>query len=170
MLTIPGAIDAAAFRARLLASKACLEKGDLKQAEALLRENLSEQYLTPESNEWRDSLFALGEQLHIQGRYAEAILTLEEAIAPKRYPNAPQALQARYLIADSCRRSAEVAREELEKELQGTNQVASSRQIDELFVKALGRYREIRETLGKRQEAGELASLEKSNPSRCTTK
>jgi tetratricopeptide (TPR) repeat protein len=154
--------DAAAFRARLLASRAYLEKGDLQQAETLLRENLSEQYLTPASTEWRDSLFALGELLHAQGRYAEAIRHLEEAVAPQRYPHAPQALQARYLIADSYRRSAEVAREELEKELEGTGQAVYSRQIDEFLLKALSRYREVRDMLGRRQETGELVPREKT--------
>jgi tetratricopeptide (TPR) repeat protein len=152
--------DAAAFRARLLASNAYLEKGDLAQAETLLRDNLSEQYQTPASSEWRDSLFALGELLHIQDRYAEALRCLEEAV--QRYPDASQTLAAQYLIADSYRRSAEVAREKLIKELKGTTQVAHSRQIDEFLIKALGGYRQIQEVLSKRREAGELLPLEEA--------
>lgn len=159
--------DAAAFRARLLASQANLEKGELKQAEALLRENLSEQYLTPDSIEWRDSLFALGELLHIQGRYDEAIRHLEHAVAPKRYPDAAEALQARYLIADSYRQSAEVAREELKKELKGSTQVVYSKQIDDFLIHALKQYREVRETLSRRQEAGELGPLEQAMLRNC---
>ncbi len=157
--------DAAAFRARLLASRAYLEKGELAQAETLLRQNLSEQYLTPASSEWRDSLFALGELLHVQGRYAEAIRRLEEAV--ERYPDSPQSLAAQYLIADSYRQSAEVAREKLKKELQGTTQVAYSRQIDEFFIKALTRYRQIRETLSRRRETSQLAPLEKAMLRNC---
>ena len=59
--------DPTAYRARLLASRACVEKGQFEQAEALLRENLEGEGLTPDSRESRDSLFALGELLHSQG-------------------------------------------------------------------------------------------------------
>lgn len=154
--------DAAAFRARILASTAHLEKGEAEQAERLLRENLGEQDLTPDSNEWRDSLFALGELLHVQGRYIEAIRCLEEAVHPKRYPHAPQAPQARYLIADSYRQSAEVTRAKLEEELKGTGQVAHSRQIDELLTRALSQYRLIRDGLSSRRETAELSPLEQA--------
>ena len=159
--------DAAAFRARLLASEANVEKGDLARAEALLRENIGEQYLTPDSIEWRDSLFALGELLHAQGRYAEALLHLEEAVHPDRYPDAPQALQARYLIADSYRRSAEVARAKLEAELKGTTQVAYSRQIDDFLIRALNQYQEIRDGLSSRRETSQLTPLEEVTLRNC---
>ncbi len=96
--------DVAAYRARLLAAQAAGAKGDMKQAEAFLQENLSGEHLTPASKEWRDSLFALGELLHGQGRYGEAVRRLEEAAV--RYPDAPQALQAQYLVADAAQRSA----------------------------------------------------------------
>ncbi len=93
--------DAAAFRARLLASRADAEKGDLKQAEALLRENLQGELLTPESTEWRESLFDLGRLLYNAHRYEEAIARLEEAVA--RYPDSPRVLESQYLTADSFR-------------------------------------------------------------------
>ena len=81
-------------------------KKPVRQAEALLRENLEGEGLTPDSREWRDSLFALGELLHSQkGREAEAIVRLEEAI--ERYGDLPRTVTARYLLADSCRRAAE---------------------------------------------------------------
>jgi tetratricopeptide (TPR) repeat protein len=146
--------DAAAFRARLLASRACLEKGDLAQAETLLRENLGQQYLTPASSEWRDSLFALGDLSHVQGRHAEAIRCLEEAV--QRYPDCPQTLAAQYLIADAYRQSAEVAREKLKEELKGTTQLAGSRQIDEFLIRALSQYRQVQEVLSSRRATGEL--------------
>jgi len=151
--------DAAAFRARLLASKACLEKGDLAQAETLLRENLGQQYLTPASSEWRDSLFALGELSHVQGRHAEAIRYLEEAV--QRYPGCPQTLPAQYLIADAYRQSADAAQEKLKEELKGTSQPADSRQIDEFLIKALSQYRQVQEALSSGREAGELLPPEK---------
>ena len=78
--------------------------GDLKQAEIYLQANLDGDQLTPASKEWRDSLFALGDLLHVAGRDAEAIVRLEDAL--QRYANAPQATAARYLLADSSRRLA----------------------------------------------------------------
>ena len=63
----------------------------------MLLDNLNGDYLTPESKEWRDSLFVLGELLHAQGRYADAARRLEEYV--KRYPDLPDAIQARYLTA-----------------------------------------------------------------------
>src|SRR5262249_37944508 len=52
--------DASSYRARWLAAKAYVEKGDAAAAEKLLRENLNGEHLTPASKEWRDSLFTLG--------------------------------------------------------------------------------------------------------------
>ena len=72
------------------------EKGEPDQARRLLDENLSGDLLTPDSAEWRNSLFTLGRLLHNEGRYDEAVARLEEAVA--RYPDAPQTLEARYLI------------------------------------------------------------------------
>ena len=63
-------------------------RASFQQAEALLQENLNGERLTPDSKEWRDSLFALGELLHSQGRYAEAIRRLEEAVERYRRPAA----------------------------------------------------------------------------------
>ena len=96
--------DVAVYRAALLAHRAAIALGDLKQAEAYLQDNLIGEQLTPASKEWRDSLFALGDLLHLAGRDAEAIPRLEEAL--QRYPDAPQAVSTRYLLADSSRRLA----------------------------------------------------------------
>jgi tetratricopeptide (TPR) repeat protein len=157
--------DAAAFRARLLASRAYVEKGELLQAEALLRANLSEQYQTPASAEWRDSLFALGEVLHVQGRYAEAIRSLEEAVA--RYPQDPQSLAAQYRIACCHRQGAEDATKQLERELKGTDQVVYSRQIDASRTEALRQYRRVREVLSELGEGRELLPAEEAMLRNC---
>ena len=80
-----------------------------------MQDNLSGEQLTPASKEWRDSLFALGDLLHVAARDAEAIPRLEEAL--ERYPDAPQAIGARYLLADSSRRLAMELRASLGKEI-----------------------------------------------------
>jgi len=157
--------DAAAFRARLLASRSYVEEGDLKQAETLLQENLNGQYQTPDSQEWRESLFTLGEVYYIEHRYQDAALRLEEAVA--RYPDDPKTLQARYLTADAYRQRARVAQEKLKKDLAGNARVVQTRQIRELLNTALDRYREIQGLLSRRQEGAELAPQEKSMLRNC---
>ncbi|MBN2477089.1 MAG: tetratricopeptide repeat protein [Pirellulales bacterium] len=157
--------DAAAFRARLLASRAYLEAGDLRHVETLLKENLYGGLQSPDSQEWRDSLFALGELYHIERRFQDAIVRLEEAV--ERYPDDPQTLRAQYLIADSYRQSAEAAQKKRKQDLAGAARVVLTRQIQELFNKSLDKYREIQQLLGHRQETGELRPLEKAMLRNC---
>ena len=54
------------YQARLLSSMALQEKGKLPEAQELLIDNLYRFSLTPESTDWRDSLFALGGLLYRQ--------------------------------------------------------------------------------------------------------
>jgi tetratricopeptide (TPR) repeat protein len=97
--------DAASFRARVVAAQAYAELGQPQPAEKLLNENLLGDLITPASQEWRDSLFALGRLLHGQGRHGEAIPKLEEAV--RRYPDHEQSPELRYLAAEACRRLGE---------------------------------------------------------------
>lgn len=91
--------------ARVECAKALLLAGKPRRAEKLLITNLTGESLTPASNDWRDSLFLLGSQLHEAGNYKDAIAKLEEAVM--RYPDAPQALLARYSIARCFHSAAE---------------------------------------------------------------
>lgn len=152
--------DPMAFRARLLASDACLEKHDIELAESFLRENLSGDYLTPASKEWRDSLFALGRLLHSNRRYDEAIPRLDEAI--RRYPDVPQALEARYLKADSQRRCGEAVQEKLRSDLAENARVAHSKTARDYLHAALAQYKDLLEVLNRRQENVELSPQEKA--------
>lgn len=157
--------DAASFRARLGASRAHLEKGETQEAEVLLRENLNGDHLTPASEEWRHSLFGLGRLLHGDGRYEEAVRRLEEAVS--RYPDSPEAGEARYLIADSYRQHAERVEEKLEKDLIETARVARSKKVYELLNSALEHYRRAQAALIRRQETTELTAVEKSMLRNC---
>ena len=152
--------DAASFRARLAAGQAYQEKGDIEKAQALLEENLSGEFLTPDSREWRDSLFSLGRMLHVTGRHEEAILRLEEAV--DRYPDSPQAIQARYLIADSYRRRAKLTEAKLNEDLIESVRLAFSKQIAECLRAALDQYRQARDALNQREKTAELSRTEKS--------
>jgi len=157
--------DAASFRARLAASQAHQEKGEIEQAEALLEENLNGGFLAPESNEWRDSLFSLGQMLHTAGRYEEATARLEEAVA--RYPDAQQTVEARYMLADCYRRRARLVEKTLEDDLIESVRLARSREISELLQAGLGQYQRVRETLCGREQATELTRAEKSMLRNC---
>jgi tetratricopeptide (TPR) repeat protein len=140
--------DAAAYRARVAAARAYLEKGDFQKAEAMLKENLGGEHLTPAGKEWRDSLFALGELLHAQGRYPEAIRRLEEAA--ERYPDAPQSLESCYLLADSLRHAAQALRQQLAKEPSASIRADYAAQAQGSLSKALGEYRRIIDLLDRR--------------------
>ena len=146
--------DAASYRARLLAAKARIEKGDLKEAEKLFRENLEDGGLTPKSFEWRDSLFAMGALLETEGRDEEAILRLEEFV--ERYPDSPQVIDARYLIGEAYRRSARLPREKLESDTIETSRIAHNRQMQQLLAAATAQYEQVQDILTRRQEQTEL--------------
>ncbi len=134
----------ASYKARYLASWAQQEQGKLDEAQKLLVDNLYNFSLTPDSAEWRDSLFALGKLRWREGTLAEtrsrgsgagfagtevsqsgaselerghtafqeAIRLLDEAI--RRYPQAEQAIEARYLLAESHRQAAKWPRKRLD--------------------------------------------------------
>ncbi len=152
--------DVFACRARLSAAQVYQEKGDFRGAENMLLNNLNGDYLTPESKEWRDSLFALGELLHAQGRYAEAADRLEEAA--KRYPDLPESTQACYLTADCYYKMAVAAQEKLNKDLTGNSSVILGPQIQDLYSNALQQYRQVLETLGKGRDNAELTPVQKA--------
>ncbi|MFH1921456.1 MAG: tetratricopeptide repeat protein [Planctomycetota bacterium] len=154
--------DAASFRARLAASQAHREKGNLEEAQSLLEENLSGGKITPESNEWRDSLFGLGNTLYVAGEYEKVTQRLEEAIA--RYPDSPQTVGARYLIADAYRRRAKLVEKESDEELIETARQARAQEISGFLSAALEQYRGVQETLTlrERQPGTELTPMEKS--------
>lgn len=94
-------LDGATFQARIDCARAYWQQGDTNRAEQLLRYNIAGSSLKPASPEWKDSLFELGTLLHEQGKYEEAIGTLEDAV--ERYPQDPQRLIAQYMIGESYR-------------------------------------------------------------------
>ena len=140
--------DEAIYRARLLASRAAIARGDIKQAEGFLSDNLNGDQLTPAAKEWRDSLFALGDLLHLAGRDADAIVRLEEAL--RRYPDAPQAIAARYLLADSSRRLAISIRAGLAKEISSAVRSESRAEVSRHIHRALDVFAGLQSDLSRR--------------------
>lgn len=61
--------------------------------------------ITPESQEFRQALFELGQLYHRTGRFEQAVRRLEEFTA--RYPTDDRLTQLLFLMADSYRKSAE---------------------------------------------------------------
>jgi tetratricopeptide (TPR) repeat protein len=138
-------LDPVAYQARLEAARAYVQLEKPTDAERLLSTNLIEDVLTPASPEWRDSLFELGNLLYQQGRYDEAIARLDEAV--KRYPDAKEALLARYTIGRAFHAAAaEPAKRLAESKTENERQNAKA-QMTELLIKAHENYQGVQRTL-----------------------
>ncbi len=152
--------DSATYHTRLLAAQTNLERGELATAESLLRKNLTSDLLTPESREWRDSLFTLGKVLHADGRCDEAIQRLQEYVT--RYPDTPHAVEGRYLIAEAYREAAKVPQQKLETDTIETARVTHQKQKNQYLAGAIENYEQVQTVLNHRQEQRELSLPEKS--------
>jgi TolA-binding protein len=150
--------DAASYQARLITSRVYLEMGQIAPAEAMLRENLNGELLTPESKESRDSLFRLGELLQADGRYEEAIQRLREAV--ERYPETHDAVRARYLIAESYRKIAQGIQEKLTKDTIETTRQAHFKELHKCLTAAVEHYTQVQDNLSSRQERMRLSPRE----------
>ena len=142
--------DPASFQARWLLAKAFEEKGDFAKAEPLLRTNLEGGFLNPRSTEWRDSLFALAKLLAGDGRYQEAIPRLEEAVA--RYPNAAQAVEAKYLAAECYRRLGLRAQQQLADDTIEASRTLHQKQMQENLAAAIDRFQQLVTTLSRKNQ------------------
>ena len=134
--------DAAVFRARLDCAKAFRDDNRIREAEDLLLANLNSSGQTPDSAEWRESLFELGHLLYEQGRYDEAIDRLGEAV--ERNIGRDKTLLANYLIAESYRHAAEKPLKELEAAKTANERESSSREVQQLLNNALRHYEQVR--------------------------
>ena len=173
--------DPSVYRARLLASTTYLEAGKTELAREMLEANLHQEALTPRSDVWRDSLFALGALLHNQGRAAmaqpqqpvsddplasrqlhhlerghellhEAIRRLSEAVA--RYPDASQVTRARYDLAESYRYGSQMPLAKFELETIDSRRSALNRQISEELHGALKQYDELVRIMNEKSHVG----------------
>ena len=137
--------DLAVYQARLECVRAYRQLNRHEEAEQLLLENINGEELTPDSPEWRDSLFELGELFHETERYKQAFEALEEAVI--RYPDAHQALMARYTIARSFHNAAQIPAEKV-KLAKTENERQKNRKLrDENLEGALKNYRLVQRML-----------------------
>jgi len=172
--------DPARYTARLLASGAHLERGEFEIAERLLVDNLNDTYLTPESNEWRDSLFQLSQTLYQEARsidtdrgasaepvsarqvlakYEEAIGRLEHVVA--KYADTPLAMQSLYTMAEAYWYSAMLVNGLLQEERVEQAQLVYRGQVEHLLDSGLDHYEQLIEALEGKRQHGELSDLER---------
>lgn len=131
--------DVAAFQAKYLLGVAHLEKDELDQAQSIWKEILESSNLTPQAQQWSDSLFALGKlNFHlgkisratqaaangnIQGgeatdlpsphaRFEEATRRLREYV--NRYPDSEKIHEARFLLSRSLQNLADQPFQEMQ--------------------------------------------------------
>lgn len=158
--------DAAAYRARLIASQAHEEKGEMEQAETLLDSNLNG-HLAPSSIEWRDSLFAIGRLYYREGRYEEAAERLEEAV--RRWPpsECDQTLPAYFLLAECYRSHAAILRKQVDNDLVESVRQTNLRRVYNHLTKACEYYALVQQSLNERQESQQLTEVERKTLRNC---
>jgi TolA-binding protein len=177
-----------AYPARLLSSLALEEQGKLTEAKELLTDNLYRYSLAPQSKDWRDAIFALGELLYRQAielesksrlagvdrpdtesrynglalleqshaAFEDAIRTLTEAV--ERYPTAPQAIEARYRIAEGHRHSAKYPRKRRASVTIETSRAALNRQMEDELDAAIEGYNGLISQLSEEQDSQHSAA------------
>ena len=154
--------DAAVFRARLLLADLYIELNQWDEVEKSLLENLNSDTLTPNSEEWRRSLFAIGRILYDKARYPEAAARLDEAV--ERYPSDPDAIEARYCAGESHRRVAQKTADEVPANALPAERAKLMRVVAEQFERALKRFDETIQAartpdIAQGDEAGRIAML-----------
>lgn len=171
----------ASYRARLWSAAALDELDRPEEAREMLVDNLYNFALTPQSAEWRDSIFALGDnqyrsavecevksrQLGVDDRtperykaglaeleraqtqYLDAVKTLSEAV--DRFPQAPQAIEARYHIAEGYRQAAKYPRKRLNSVTIESSRVALNTQMQQYLTSAVDEYAKLLHALDDEQ-------------------
>ena len=150
--------DAAVFRARLDCARAFRDQSKNHEAEQLLLSNLNGSGLSPNSPEWRDSLFELGRLLHDAGRYDAAIDRLDEAVQwLERFPNQEQQRLAMYLIAESHRHASEVPLAELSLAKTANERESSTSDLQDHLNEALRYYEKVRVAINRSEQSTPLS-------------
>jgi tetratricopeptide (TPR) repeat protein len=114
----PAAYTSAVNLARCYMLKGPQEENFREAEAALLSLVQNSRDILPTANEYRISLFTLGELYHRNRKWAEAILRFEEAI--ERYPDDKGVPRALVMLAQTYRQSANEIDQELKKE--GSNE------------------------------------------------
>jgi tetratricopeptide (TPR) repeat protein len=94
-----------AYRARLQLAQFAQERGDVDHAEAVLQQNLVLLRLDRDDEAQEKSLFAIGNLFFNRRNYKMAAERLEEAL--DRFPDNPEAIRARFNLAQSYQQLAD---------------------------------------------------------------
>lgn len=178
------------YRMRIVAHQIYLERNDFDSARRMLLDNLEHESLTPQSVEWRDSLFALGHVLARQGLeleaesrkrgvdsddpevQREALKLLEKSAAVfheamlrlsealDRYPEDAQATEARYALAESYRHAAKWPRKRIPTISIESTRAALARQMQEELDAAHKLYGQLVQDLNATQDQRPLSPRE----------
>ena len=189
--------DPAVYRARLLCAEALMRQNKNDGARQLLDDNLYHSELTPQSTEWRDSLYKLGQinyeesssgivQTGLQtidhqdsAALKEKIKqlelnndTLQQAIqylreAVERYPVAPQAVRARYTLGEAYRLSAKLPQAKTETTEIATTKEVLRKEVLANLRRALEVYTSLIEDLTAQQGQRKLSELERTVQRNC---
>jgi len=189
--------DPAVYTARLLCAEALMRMEENDPARKLLEDNLFHSDLTPQSTEWRDSLFKLGQidyeessslvvqtsLRNVDPRDRAAIKekikqlelnheTLQEAIrylreAVERFANAPQAIQARYSLGEAYRLSAKLPKAKTDTVVIHTIQKALRKEVLAHLGRSLEVYTSLIDDLTSLQGERKLSKLEQAIQRNC---
>lgn len=178
--------DATSYMARYYFGLCQLERNQPQEAEKAWKAILSAQELAPTALEWRKALVALGrlhycaaDERLIAGtnllaaavdkggsdraneilqvaytRYDEAIVELDEFC--ERYPQEPEALEARYLLAKAMQKSARQFQERLRTAETENTRAESRRRLKERLEQAMDNFQKVQKELQTRQAASQL--------------
>ncbi len=173
-------IDIAAFEARYLIGQCHLERNQPELAEKAWRSILTSPNLDPSAGEWQMSLFALGRLLfqtaaildskaradlkkyeadgppaEANARWEESIQKLDEFL--RRYPQRPEVMEARSLLAKALQHSADLPRYKLNKNAETENaRKELTAAINGLLNRAHAEYTTLQEQLIERDKTESL--------------
>jgi tetratricopeptide (TPR) repeat protein len=106
------AVTPFAARAQYQLALGLLARGQVDQAEEILKENRKNLLINPDTEALEKTLFALGDLYFQRHTYREATDTLGEALT--KFPNNPAAARARFHLAESYRQLGGLARKKFE--------------------------------------------------------
>jgi TolA-binding protein len=182
--------DPFVYGARLTAAEANLENGDIPRAKELLVANLENGSLTPQSREWRESLYLLGRILFREGmnyetqsrikgidsnnpaeqqeglkelRLAQTAFldcSLRLSEALQREPDAPHANDARYMLAQAHLQSAKLPKKELAFANIEATRGGLRRDMQQELTAAAAAFDELKRQLAAKQETQSLNEIE----------
>lgn len=145
-------------RARYLLALAYIDQKKYPEAEAVLRAVATSRNLNQEVPELAQSRFAIGHVLLLQEQYAEAVSAFEAAL--QQYPNDPQAMSARFRLAEACLHAGRQQVQHYKEAKQEATRDYYRQQRRHYYDRALNYFQGLAQDLSDRHEQSSLASTE----------